>query len=150
YDAIGRLTGAFCGGPVDPTLVSLVQDQTRGNPFFVHEMLRGLKDSGKLAFDGTEWRTAAADADLTPGSSTLQGLIASRIDGLPADARRALCVASVIGQQVDMSVLTDVLTPEAPGPVEPLVALLSRHHLVTADQAFPGSGVRFAHALIQT
>ena len=102
HDAIARLTSASCGGPVDPAVVSLVQEQTRGNPFFVHEVLRGLRDRGQLSFDGAFWRISDATVELLPASATLQGLIASRIDGLPADVRRALSVASVIGQQIDL------------------------------------------------
>ena len=149
-DAIAKLTSAYCGGPVDPAVVSLVQEQTHGNPFFIHEMLRGLRDSGRLSFDGALWHIAAADAEVIPVSSTLNGLIASRIDGLPADVRHGLRIASVIGQQIDLSILTDVLEREGPGPVESLVASLSQHHLVTTDHAMLDGGVRFAHALIQT
>ena len=149
-DAIERLTSASCGGPVDPAVVSLVREQTHGNPFFIHETLRGLRDHGKLSFEGAVWHLADTDAELMPASSTLHGLIASRIDGLPADVRRALRVASVIGQQVDLSLLMDVLASDGQGPVEPLVATLSRHHLVTPDQTASAGGVRFAHALIQT
>jgi class 3 adenylate cyclase len=147
-DAIASMTSAICGGPVEPAVVSLVQEQTGGNPFFIQEMVRGLRDAGTLSFDIDRWRITAVEAELIPASSTLHRLIASRIDGLPADVRRALRIASVIGQQIDLSILTDVLAREA--PVEPLVASLARHQLVTIEHATPDGGVRFAHALIQT
>jgi predicted ATPase len=63
--AFARLASAFCGGPVDPAVVSIVQEQTGGNPFFIHEMLRSLRDSGKLSFDGALVRLATADAELS-------------------------------------------------------------------------------------
>ena len=149
-DAIMNLSNALCHGPLDPGVVSLIQDQTRGNPFFIHELLGGLRDSGKLAFDGAVWRISSADAELIPASSTLHGLIASRIDGLPVEARRALRIASVIGQQIDVSILADLLAGEGQGRVEPLVASLSRHRLITTDDALPSDGARFAHSLIQS
>ena len=150
HDAIVSLTSALCDGPIDPAVGSLIREHTRGNPFFIHELLGGLRDSGKLAFDGAVWRISAADTELVPASSTLHGLIASRIDGLPVDVRRALRLASVIGQQIDVSILTDLLGREGQRPVEAVVASLSQHRLVTLDDALPGDGVRFAHALIQT
>ncbi len=154
-DAVGSMARTLLGGAITPAVVALVEEQTRGNPFFVKEYLRELRDTARIVCEGDTWRLASVSRAPTAwsgASPTLQGLIASRIDGLPPESRLALRVASVVGQHVDLSVLARVLaqgTTEAQANVDALVEAWVRHRLVTPDRETGAPAVRFAHALIQ-
>jgi class 3 adenylate cyclase/tetratricopeptide (TPR) repeat protein len=78
----------------------LVQDilkRTRGNPFFIEELLHAFMDSGILVQRGEKWEfTREIKADEIPDS--LRSIILSRIDSLEVRLRRILQCASVIGR----------------------------------------------------
>jgi predicted ATPase len=82
--------------------------RAEGNPFFVEEVVRMLMDRGVIVRDGDRW-VATAEVANVEVPENLQGLLLARIDRLPADARRSLRVASVIGRQFPARVLQQVL-----------------------------------------
>jgi class 3 adenylate cyclase len=82
--------------------------RAEGNPFFVEEVVRMLMDRGVIVRDGDRW-VATAEVAKVEVPENLQGLLLARIDRLPADARRSLRVASVIGRQFQARVLQQVL-----------------------------------------
>lgn len=93
---------------------ALILRKADGNPFFVEEVIRMLIDRGALVRDGDRW-TAGAALEHVEVPDNLQGLLLARIDRLSDEARRALRVASVIGRQFDIELLTQVLAREAAG-----------------------------------
>ncbi|HTI30454.1 MAG TPA: adenylate/guanylate cyclase domain-containing protein, partial [Methylomirabilota bacterium] len=71
--------------------------KAEGNPFFVEEIIRRLIDEEILVRDGDTWRaTEQALTFAIPDS--VYGLLAARVDGLPAEERRVLQEAAVIGR----------------------------------------------------
>ncbi len=69
-----------------------------GNPYFIQELLKNLKDEGILVNDQRQkqWRLAEPiDKINLPGS--LQSLFLSRIDKLSTDERTVLQIASAVG-----------------------------------------------------
>ena len=123
-----------------------------GNPFFVEETLRMLIDRGVLVFrDGRCVATAEiADVEIP---ETIHGLLLARIDRLPADPRRVLRVASVIGREFTAPLLVDVLSTagEAVAPDE-LADHLVDLQGVGLVRLVPGTDpvlYRFRHALVQ-
>jgi class 3 adenylate cyclase/tetratricopeptide (TPR) repeat protein len=71
--------------------------KAEGNPFFLEELIRRLIDEGALVREGDRWRaTDAATSTILP--DTIHGLLAARIDALPADEKRMLQEAAVVGR----------------------------------------------------
>ncbi len=147
-DGIAAIAASICGGAVAPKALALVREQTHGNPFFVQEYVRQLRDEGRLILEGARWRLSDGEHALETASPTLAGVIASRIDGLPGPVQRVLGVASVLGQQIDLSLMAEVLGRTGTGDLTSALDALSRRQLVVTDTP-NGEGVRFAHALIQ-
>jgi class 3 adenylate cyclase/tetratricopeptide (TPR) repeat protein len=77
-----------------------------GNPLYAEEYVRMLIDRGHLLHDGGRWRLATT-ADL-PVPESVQGLIAARLDDLPADQKRLLQDAAVLGKVVWLGALTSM------------------------------------------
>jgi class 3 adenylate cyclase len=147
-EAVGHLAESACGGPVEPAVVALVREQTAGNPLFAREYMRALRESGRLARAEAAWELADRDANLATAPPTLQGLIASRIDGLSGEAQAVLRIAAVIGQQIDRALLEDVTSRSETADLSAALASLSRRQLVVGEAG--DRQVRFAHALIQS
>jgi DNA-binding SARP family transcriptional activator len=68
-----------------------------GNPFFLEEIVMRLVDSGAIVATGAGWRATAEAAGVTI-PDTVHGVLAARIDALPADEKRVLQEAAVIGR----------------------------------------------------
>ena len=148
-DDTRALVAGLFGAPVGDALGKLkdfVATRAGGNPFFVEELLRSLVSKGVLVRQGDRWAcTAACEAvDVPP---TLHGLLLSRVDRLPADARRLLQEAAVLGAVFDEALLRSVATGAG-------AAEAALEQLVAADLIQPlgqwreGGRYRFTHALV--
>ena len=91
----------------------LILAKAEGNPFFVEEVIRMLIDRNAISRDGDRW-VANEKAATVEIPDTLHGLLLARIDRLPAESRRTLRVASVIGRQFGITILEKLLEPKAP------------------------------------
>jgi hypothetical protein len=91
-----------------------------GNPFFIEEMMRALFDEGAIVCNG-EVRVARplSQVRLPP---TVQGILASRIDRLPAAHKELLETLAVMGRESSLALIRSVamrpdgeLEPQQPG-----------------------------------
>ena len=83
----------------DPSLAPLKQlliARTEGNPFFLEESVRTLVETAVLVGEPGAYRLAQGAADLQV-PATVQAVLAARIDRLPAEEKRLLQTAAVIG-----------------------------------------------------
>jgi adenylate cyclase len=118
-----------------------------GNPFFIEESIRSLVDSGAVVKDDKgEWQLRERPAALEV-PATLHGVVAARIDRLPATAKETIQVASVIGQRFGDRVLREAGGSRLADSVDELIAA----DLVM--EAAPGERregrYRFKHAVVQ-
>jgi predicted ATPase/class 3 adenylate cyclase len=109
-DTIGR-----AGAPV-ADLAATLTEKTAGNPFFIGELLKTLRDGGCLAFDrgaGT-WTWDLERVQAFPVTDNVVDLMAEKLARLPAPTRRAVQHAACIGGEFDLGVLAlaSEATPE--------------------------------------
>jgi len=78
-------------------LIREVLKRTRGNPFFIEELIHSFIDSGVLVQHGRRWEFAK-DVESAQIPDTLRSVILARIDALEVRLRRVLQCASVIGR----------------------------------------------------
>jgi class 3 adenylate cyclase/tetratricopeptide (TPR) repeat protein len=130
-------------------LRNMVLAKAEGNPFFLEEVVRMLIDSGVVVERGGRW-VATGDIDHLEVPATVHGLLASRIDLLPADVRRAGRVAAVIGRQFPAALLTAVhpAGDRAGSTLHPHIAALESHGMVKLASTLPQVEFAFKHALI--
>ena len=74
-------------------LRQFILDKTEGNPFFMEELVQTLREQGLL--------TAGNSTDLTDLRlpTTVQGVLAARMDRLPAEEKALLQTLAVIGRE---------------------------------------------------
>jgi adenylate cyclase len=86
----------------------LILEKAEGNPLYMEELIRMLIDRGVIIHKGGSWiaQQEISDRDIP---DNLQGLLLARIDRLPPHARYTLLIASVIGRNFPVKVLTRVI-----------------------------------------
>src|SRR4051794_12353018 len=122
-------------GKPSQSLVAALHDRTQGVPFFVEEMARALRASGRLQ-PGPRGLELAGAGDV-PVPETIRDAVLLSLAQLSDEGRAAAEAAAVVGQSVDLSLLGE-LAPEAG------VAELMRHGLLNEHGAGRAS---FRHAL---
>jgi class 3 adenylate cyclase/tetratricopeptide (TPR) repeat protein len=123
-----------------------ILEQSEGNPFFVEEIIRTLIEEGVLRREADRW-IVAGDVSRITMSSTLRGLIAARIDRLPAAAKVTLQRASVIGRFLSYPALRAL--HEGNGELDRALAHLLRAELLREWAHAPERQYLFKHALTQ-
>jgi predicted ATPase len=94
-------------------LKRLLIARTQGNPFFLEESVRTLVETGVLVGEPGAYRLARPLEGLQV-PATVQAILAARIDRLPAEAKRLVQTAAVIGTEVPWSLLQAIAdAPEA-------------------------------------
>ena len=142
---VGGLFGAV-DGDAFARIQDFVATRAGGNPLFVEEIVRSLVGKGVLVREGDRWAcTAACEAvDVPP---TLHGLLLSRVDRLPADARRLLQEAAVLGVVFDEALLRAIAT-DATGAEAALDRLVEADLIQQVGRGREGNRYRFTHALV--
>lgn len=111
--ALGPETAAAMLQPLlgdDPTLDPvrrLVIERTEGNPLFLEESVRSLVETGVLIGERGAYRLGKDPVGVQV-PSTVQAIIASRIDGLQPQDKQLLQAASVIGKDVPHVLLSEI------------------------------------------
>jgi len=108
---IDALVHAILQGPAHAELVAAVSASSDGNPFYIEEILRSLRDAGSIVRAGGEWKLTE-EFRRTPRlepSLTLRLSLGQRLNGLPDEAVGALKHASVLGREFSASLLADMM-----------------------------------------
>jgi len=145
-DTVDELLAALLPGSLPDDFARALFDRTRGNPFFVEEIVRSLKETGGLSSDAGGWRMQRGwDAAAVP--TTVEGAVAARIDLLPPEGSALLQTASVIGRRFRLPLLMAVEPSVASRP-DAVAELVERGFLdrVADDD---GADLVFHHAIVQ-
>lgn len=86
----------------------LILEKAEGNPLYMEELIRMLIERGVIVHKEGSWiaQQEISDRDIP---DNLQGLLLARIDRLPSEARYTLLVASVVGRNFPVKVLSWVI-----------------------------------------
>jgi class 3 adenylate cyclase/tetratricopeptide (TPR) repeat protein len=137
---------ALLGG--DPGLTPLKQvliARTQGNPFFLEESVRTLVETGILVGDRGASRLAKSVENLQV-PTTVQAVLAARIDRLPPEGKGLLQTAAVIGTEVLLPLLQAIAeVPEA--VLQRSLAHLQAAEFLYETRLFPEREYIFKHAL---
>jgi len=125
-------------------LTRAILDRSQGNPFFLEEIVRFLIDTGVLYRARGRWRARASRvAGGVP--ENVESVIRGTTDRLPAEARRVLRAASVLGRVFDAAVLKGMVQDGE--VVETHLRLLEDHDLIYEERTVPRREFSFRHVL---
>lgn len=143
---IGGLLDDLLGD--DPSLGILaapIAALTKGNPYFVEEIVQTLAETGKITGDRGAYALAATFTQLEV-PPTVKAVVAARIDRLPPEARSVLQAAAVIGMVFAEPLLTRT-TDQAADKLVSILALLRRNEFLVEQATFPMVEYAFKHPL---
>ena len=141
-----RLLDALLGpAPELVPIKRLLVERTGGNPFFLEESVRDLAQGGALSGERGRYRLnrPVTGIHVPP---TVRSVLEARIDRLPAEDKRVLHCAAVIGEQVPSGLLEAVT--ELPGEHTRAALRRLRDAEFLEEQAlFPEPAYAFRHSL---
>ena len=151
-DAIRVLLSDHLGqDPSVAALPEMIQDRTKGNPFFIEEALQSLVESGHLTGVRGACRLTKAVAALDVPAS-VQTVLASRIDRLAEHEKQLLQTAAVIGKRFSEVLLRRVLSRIAPlseAALDQALAGLVATEFLYEAAVWPAVEYAFKHPLTQ-
>jgi class 3 adenylate cyclase/DNA-binding winged helix-turn-helix (wHTH) protein/tetratricopeptide (TPR) repeat protein len=125
-------------------LKALIRDRTGGTPFFVEEILRTLEEQKLLTLRDDGYALPAGIQLDIP--SSVHGVLAARLDRLPAAEKRLLQMAAVIGIEAPLSLLEAVAGEPEDVLERGLLHLQAAEFLYEAGH-HPNRTLAFKHAL---
>lgn len=85
----------------------LVYEKTRGNPFFVEEVMKSLKEEQTIYREENKWKIKNVSSIEFPKS--VKSVVKSRIERTDAECQNALVMASIIGENFTFEALREVV-----------------------------------------
>jgi class 3 adenylate cyclase/tetratricopeptide (TPR) repeat protein len=134
----------------DPSLALLsrnIIERAQGNPFFLEELVNALIERGDFEGEKGAYRLKGG-VDSIPLPSTVQAVVAARIDRLDESAKQVLEIASVVGREISISVLNAV-SGLSQTELSEAIGHLRRVELLYDVPPFEQRLVAFRHPLIQ-
>jgi class 3 adenylate cyclase/tetratricopeptide (TPR) repeat protein len=135
----------------DPSLALLsrnIIERAQGNPFFLEELINALVERGDFEGERGSFRLKGG-IDAIPLPSTVQAVIAARIDRLGEDAKKILEIASVIGREISLLVLDRIAEGVDHSELSEAIQQLRRAELLYDVPPFEQQLLAFRHPLIQ-
>jgi class 3 adenylate cyclase/tetratricopeptide (TPR) repeat protein len=134
----------------DPSLALLsrnIIERGQGNPFFLEELINALIERGDFEGEKGAYRLKGG-IDSIPLPSTVQAVVAARIDRLEEHAKKVLEIASVVGREISISIL-DAIAGLAPAELSEAAQHLRQAELLYDVPPFEARLLAFRHPLIQ-
>jgi class 3 adenylate cyclase/predicted ATPase len=145
-DGAAMLTALLGDGVELNPLKQLVAERTGGNPFFIEEIVQALFEDGALVRNGSIKVTRSVSQMRLP--PTVQGMLAARIDRLPAGQKELLQTLAVIGRESSVGLLRNVV-PNNPVQLEQGLGELRSGEFIYEQPALGDTEYVFKHALTQ-
>jgi class 3 adenylate cyclase/tetratricopeptide (TPR) repeat protein len=127
-------------------LKALIAKKAEGNPFFVEEVVKSLRDLKAVRASGDGYvLTRKLDEIAVP--DTIQDVIMARIDRLADNPKRTLQLAAVVGREFSRRLLDRIVEPGE--SAELALRELQSQELIYERNLFPELAYMFRHALTQ-
>ena len=149
-DEVATMLQTMLGETELPTrLVEYVLEASHGNPMFVHEILKTMLEERLLERAHGRWRaTAGLDDFKIP--STIQALLAARLERLPYEERVVVQHTSVVGRVFWSGAITALGAGDGDDVGSTLQALVRKELIEPQLSSFAGQdGFRFTHILMR-
>ena len=144
-ESVEQLLSALLGDSASlAALRRMIAERTEGNPFFIEEMVQALFDDGTLARNGAVRLIRALAEIKVP--ATVQGIVTSRIDRLPADEKELLQTLAVIGREFPRGLITRMVR-KSDSELDRMLSALQLAEFIYEQPALPETEYIFKHAL---
>jgi predicted ATPase len=125
-------------------LKRLIIERTEGNPFFMEEIFQSLVEQGVLARNGAVKLVKPLNEIRVP--ATVQAILASRIDRLPAAEKELLQTLAVLGREFSAGLIKRV-AGKSDDELERMLSALQLAEFIYEQPAMGDVEYTFKHAL---
>jgi ABC-type transport system substrate-binding protein/class 3 adenylate cyclase len=136
------LAAADAGGELPEELAQLLAERAGGNPYFVGEAIRDLRERGALEWERDQL-VLVGEASIP---AAIQETLQARLDRLGPEARELVTTAAVIGRSFGLPLLERLL-PQA--RLLPTLSELQWLQLLVEERSGAAPEYRFRHGLVQ-
>ena len=123
-----------------------LRQESAGNPFFAHEILRNLVESGTIYQDDDgEWVVVGESFEDLAIPESVRDVVGQRIARMGEEAQKTLTAAAVVGREFDLALVAEITGGDEDDLLDMFEAAVSAGVLVEVpdgDERF-----RFQHAL---
>ncbi len=142
---VERLVGSRLGvDGVPEELLRFVRERAGGHPLLVEEVIKGLVDVGAVSVAERKVLAMKLVGQDLALPKTLRGLVGSRVARLSNEDRATLQAAAVLGDPIDVTVLSNMLGQSMPSLERSIGTLKQRDFIVHTGP----SELRFASPMI--
>ncbi len=148
--ATEELAAGLLGAALPTELVARLPESTDGNPLFVRELVRMLVDDGVIHERDGRWELAI-DPEAIEVPPTIQSLLASRVERMPADERRVVEMAAIVGSEFARGAVAALLPAAERAGLDAILERLRRKEIIDPTGTYWGDEpiLRFHHVLIR-
>ena len=146
-ESAGEMLSALLGDSVElAPLTRLIIEKTEGNPLFMEEIVQALVEDGSLRRNGSVKLARPVEQLRLP--PTVQAILASRIDRLPAAEKDLLQTLAVIGKEFPLSLAREVVK-KSDDELGQMLSDLQLAEFIYEQPALGDVEYTFKHALTQ-
>ncbi len=146
-ESAAELLNALLGEGRDlAALKRVIVEKTEGNPFFMEEIVQALFEEGALLRNGAVKLARSLNSIEIP--ATVQAVLASRIDRLPAEEKDLLNTLAVIGKEFSLELVRET-TGKSDDELLRMLANLQAAEFIYEQPALADITYVFKHALSQ-
>jgi len=146
-EAIAQMLHGLGQRQAPESLLSLIFDQSQGNPFFVEEVYRHLIEDGKV-FDAAGQFRPDLKIDESDVPENLRLIIGRRLERLDENEKRVLAAAAVIGRSFNFQLLTAISQID----IDELFTVIEKAQkmgIIVASSEGPQKPFTFTHELVR-
>jgi len=146
-DAVAQMLNGLSKREAPESLVSIIFDETQGNPFFVEELYRHLLEENKvLDAEGQLRKDITVDEIGVPENVRL--IVGRRLERLNENEKRVLATAAVIGRSFSFQLLLEISGID----MDELFAVIEKAQqmgIIVASAEGPARPLTFGHELVR-
>ena len=146
-DAVAQMLHGLSQRQAPESLVSLIFEESQGNPFFVEEVYRHLVEEGKVFDAAGQFRTDIK-IDEIDVPENVRLIIGRRLERLDENEKRVLAAAAVIGRSFSFQLLTGISQID----VDELFTVIEKAQqmgIIVPSSEGPERPFTFAHELVR-
>lgn len=143
---VNDMIDAVGGQPAPVEFAARLHTETRGNPFFVAEILQHLAESGGLSFQGGQWVGSLESIEMALPEG-VRDVIGRRLDRLSEDCNKMLTVAAAMTSGFLLDTVAEVVGFDEDTALDALDEALAAR--IVQERREPRGSYDFTHALIR-
>ena len=131
-------------------LAELCREKTGGNPFFLTQFVRSIEEEGLLRFvhEVGEWEWELSRIQSLKSTDNVVDLMTSNIQRLSKEKQDTLCSASILGNSVELALLSQIQGRSEESVLKELQSLQEEGLVLQSNDTFSDETTEFVDSML--